>query len=273
MAAQRKRRRSPRSRPAGRSAAPAAAAPWVAAVVPVYNEEHTLAAVLAALQETPGIGQVVVVSDGSTDGTAALARAMGVTTVELRQNRGKGLAMAAGVAHTGAPVILFVDGDITGLEPELLARLIAPVVAGELAMHVGVRHRGVLVNAAHRRTGPLLSGIRCLRREVFASVPARYLRGYRVETALNWVCRRLGLPVGILVLDGLEHRKKEAKRGFLAGASQRIAMYASVFAAWLRLTLTAPLPRPAAAPPRRPALSPEPGTARTLARPTAERRR
>jgi len=273
VAAHRKRRRSPRSRPAGRSAAPPAAAPWVAAVVPVYNEEHTLAAVLAALQETAGIDDVVVVSDGSTDGTAALARAMGATTVELRHNHGKGMAMAAGVAHTGAPVILFVDGDITGLEPELLRALIAPVVAGELAMHVGVRHRGVLVNAAHRRTGPLLSGIRCLRRELFASVPARYLRGYRVETALNWICRHLALPVGILVLEGLEHRKKEAKRGFLAGASQRIAMYASVFAAWLRLVLTDPLPRPVPAAAPRPALSPEPGTARTVVGPTSERRR
>ena len=172
-------------------------------VSPVYNEEQTLAAVLGALQETPGIDEVLVVSDGSTDGTATVARAMGVTTVELRRNHGKGMAMAAGVAHTGAPVILFVDGDIGGLAPDLLGRLIAPVVAGRLAMHIGVRQRPPVVAAFHRRFGPLLSGIRCLRREVFASVPAGYLRGYRVETALNWVCRRLALPE--LHLLGLAH--------------------------------------------------------------------
>jgi glycosyltransferase involved in cell wall biosynthesis len=253
------RRRSPRPRPAAAPAATAAAAPWVAAVVPVYNEEQTLAAVLGALQETPGIDEVLVVSDGSTDGTAAVARAMGVTTVELRRNHGKGMAMAAGVAHTGAPVILFVDGDIGGLAPDLLGRLIAPVVAGRLAMHIGVRQRPPVVAAFHRRFGPLLSGIRCLRREVFASVPTGYLRGYRVETALNWVCRRLALPVGTLVLPGLEHRKKERKRGFLAGAAQRIAMFSQVFAAWLRLKLTDPLPRPVhPAPAPLPALSREP---------------
>lgn len=263
MAAQRLRRRRSRSRPSATPAASAAATPWVAAVVPVYNEEQTLAAVLAALQRTPGIDEVLVVSDGSTDGTAAVARAMGVTTVELRENHGKGLAMAAGVAHTGAPVILFVDGDLAGLEPELLGRLIAPVVAGRLAMHIGVSRRPPLIAGFHRRFGPLLSGTRCLRREVFASVPAEYLRGYRVETALNWVCRRLGLPVGTLVLHGLEHIKKEKKRGFLSGAAQRIAMFASVFAAWLRLKLTDPLPRPVAAV----AARPEPGTVRTLIRP------
>jgi glycosyltransferase involved in cell wall biosynthesis len=261
VAAQRQRRLSNRSGPAVGPATRPASEPWVAAVVPVYNEEQTLAAVLAALQETSGIDEVLVVSDGSTDGTAAVARAMGVTTVELRRNHGKGLAMAAGVAHTAAPVILFVDGDIAGLEPAVLRALIAPVVRGELAMHIGVRHRGPLVNAFHRRFGPQLSGIRCLRRDVFTRVPARYLRGYRVETALNWVCRRLGLPVGILLLHHLEHIKKEAKRGFLAGAGQRLAMFAAVFSAWLRLKITDPMPGPVpgAAARRGPALSPEPG--------------
>jgi len=260
VAAQRQRRLSTRSRPAAGPAVRPASEPWVAAVVPVYNEEQTLAAVLAALQETSGIDEVLVVSDGSTDGTAAVARAMGVTTVELRRNHGKGLAMAAGVAHTAAPVILFVDGDIAGLEPPVLRALIAPVVRGELAMHIGVRHRGPFIDAFHRRFGPQLSGIRCLRRDVFTRVPARYLRGYRVETTLNWVCRRLALPVGILLLHDLEHLRKEAKRGFLAGAGQRIAMFAAVFSAWLRLKVTDPMPPGVAgAAPRRPALSPEPG--------------
>lgn len=260
MAAQRQRL-SARSGPAVGPETSAVSEPWVAAVVPVYNEEQTLAAVLAALQETAGIDEVLVVSDGSTDGTAAVARAMGVTTVELHRNHGKGLAMAAGVAHTAAPVILFVDGDIAGLEPPVLRNLIAPVVRGELAMHIGVRHRGPFIDAFHRRFGPQLSGIRCLRRDVFTRVPAGYLRGYRVETALNWVCRRLALPVGILVLHDLEHVKKEAKRGFLAGAGQRLAMFAAVFSAWLRLKVTGPMPAGVAgtAARRGPALSPEPG--------------
>ncbi len=228
----------------------------VAAVVPVYNEEHTLEGVLRALQETAGIDQILVVSDGSTDGTAEVARAMGVTVVELAENHGKGVAMAAGVAATAAPVILFVDGDVVHLDPRLLRRLIEPVIAGELAMHVGVRHRGEILDAFHRRHGPLLSGIRCLRRELFESVPADFLRGYRVETALNWVCRRLGLPVGTLVLHGLEHTRKEQKRGLVAGAGQRIAMFSAVFAAFLRLRLTDPMLRPLPARPPRPALSP-----------------
>lgn len=233
----------------------------VAAVVPVYNEEHTLAAVLGSLQKAEGMGEILVVSDGSTDGTAEVARAMGVTTVELAENRGKGTAMAAGVAATPAPVILFVDGDIVHLEPELLERLIEPVVDGRLAMHVGIRHRGRLIDALHRRTGPLLSGIRCLRREVFETVPPECLHGYRVETALNWVCGRLRLPVGTLVLHGLVHTLKEEKRGVLAGIGQRIAMFASVFAAHLRLRITDPVLRRSPAAPMTPAAALSPETA------------
>lgn len=229
----------------------------MSAVVPVYNEEHTLDGVLRALQQTEGIDEILVVSDGSTDGTADVARAMGVTVVELPENHGKGMAMAAGVAQTAAPAILFVDGDIVHLDPQVLRRLIEPVLAGELAMNVGIRHRGELLDAVHRRTGPLLSGIRCLRREVFESVPPDFLRGYRVETALNWVCDRLGLPVGTLVLYGLEHTLKEQKRGLMAGAAQRVAMFAAVFTAYLRLRMTDPLPRPAGALPR-PTLRPQP---------------
>lgn len=210
-------------------------------MVPAYNEERTLSAVLAALRRTEGVEELVVVSDGSTDSTAGIARAMGAHTVELRRNHGKGLAMAAGVASTAAPVILFVDGDITRLDPALLRQLIAPVLGGRLAMNVGIRHRGRWVDAVHRRTGPLLSGIRCLRREVFEALPAAFLEGYRVETALNWVCRRHGLPMGTVVFHGLHHTLKEEKHGLLAGAAQRVAMFAGVFAAYLRLRITDPV--------------------------------
>jgi glycosyltransferase involved in cell wall biosynthesis len=231
----------------------------VAAIVPAYNEQETLAEVLKVLLATPNIDEILVVSDGSTDRTVEIARSFGVKTIRLRENQGKGMAMAVGVAHTEAGVLLFVDGDILNLSGQLLSELIQPVLAGQSDMNVGIRHRGELINEFHRRHGPLLSGIRCLRREVFASVPTGYLRGYRVETALNWVCRRLALPVGTLVLPGLEHRKKERKRGFLAGAAQRIAMFSQVFAAWLRLKLTDPLPRPVhPAPAPIPALSREP---------------
>ncbi|MDX1998814.1 MAG: glycosyltransferase family 2 protein [Thermoanaerobaculia bacterium] len=212
--------------------------PRVAVVVPAFNEADTVAEVLAALQAMTLWDELVVVSDGSTDDTAAIARAAGVTTVELRANGGKGHALAAGVAATTAPVLLFVDADILRLSEPMLLSLVAPVLAGRAAMNVGIRHRGEFLNAVQRHFGPLLSGIRALRREVFLVVPAEYRRGFRIETALNHYCRRLGGRVEVTVLHDLGHRVKEKKRGLGPGLRARVSMFAGVFGAWLRLVLT-----------------------------------
>ena len=212
----------------------------VTAIVPAYNEEATLTEVLAVLKATPGIGEILVVSDGSTDGTVAAARSMGLRTIHLRQNQGKGRAMAIGVAHTHSEILLFVDGDILNLTVDLLERLVEPVLSGRSDMNVGIRHRGALIDTIHRRTGPLLSGIRCLRREIFDAVPESHLEGFAIETGLNWACRQLGCRITTTVMYHLKHLVKERKRGLLQGFRARFGMFAAVFRAWLILQVEPP---------------------------------
>lgn len=211
----------------------------VAIIVPAYNEAETLGEVLAVLSAATCWDELVVVSDGSTDATAEIARRRGVVTVELPTNRGKGLALAAGVAVTTAPILLFVDGDILRLSETMLRRLLAPIQGGRAAMNVGIRHRNRWLDAVQRHHGPLLSGIRALRREVFLAVPEPYLRGFRIETALNHYCRRAGGRVEVTVLHDLVHRVKERKWGFWRGLGGRVRMFTTVFLAWVRLLTTA----------------------------------
>lgn len=212
----------------------------VAAIVPAFNEEATLHEVLTVLRSTPVIGEILVVSDGSTDRTVEIARSLGLQTIHLRRNVGKGMAMAVGVAHTEAPVLLFVDGDILNLTVELLAKLIEPVLAGSCDMNVGIRHRGPTLDFIHERYGPLLSGIRCLRREIFEAVPETHLKGFAIETGLNWACRKLGRPITTTWMYNLKHLVKEKKRGLVAGAAARIEMFAAVFRAYLALRFGEP---------------------------------
>jgi glycosyltransferase involved in cell wall biosynthesis len=212
----------------------------VAAIVPAYNEEATLNEVLSVLKATPSVHEVLVVSDGSTDGTVEIARSLGLRTIHARQNQGKGRAMAIGVAHTDAEVILFVDGDILNLTVDLLNRLIEPVLSGRSDMNVGIRHRGGPLNAIQDRTGPLLSGIRCLRREVFEAVPDSHREGFAIETGLNWACRQLGLRTTTTVMYNLKHLVKEKKRGLIRGFQARYRMFAAVFGAYLVLQFKAP---------------------------------
>jgi glycosyltransferase involved in cell wall biosynthesis len=212
----------------------------VATIVPVFNEEATLAAVLSTLRSIPCLEEILVVSDGSTDATVDIARAAGVKGIHIKTNQGKATAMAAGVAHTSAPVVLFVDGDILHLSTRDVESLVEPVVSGRAAMSIGGRHRGATLDAIYTRFGPRLSGIRCLRREVFEAIPERFLHGFCIETALNWACERLGGRAETLILHGLEHVVKEKKRGVLAGSYARVSMFTTVFLAYLQLRLTQP---------------------------------
>jgi polyisoprenyl-phosphate glycosyltransferase len=218
--------------------------PRVAAIVPAYNERRTLASVIGVLQASSLIDEILVVSDGSTDGTAEVARDLGVRAIHLKKNQGKGTALALGVAHTEAPILLFVDGDILGLPPTFVEDLVTPVVRREVEMRIAMRSLGRLISFFHARWGPVLSGNRCLRREIFEAVPDEHLLGYRVETALNWFCRELGYRRSTTVLCGTRHVRKERKRGFWSGARARVAMYSSVLAAWLELRRERPSSRP-----------------------------
>jgi glycosyltransferase involved in cell wall biosynthesis len=212
----------------------------VAAIVPAYNEEATLAEVLSVLKAAPAIDEILVVSDGSTDNTVEIARSLGLRTIHLRENQGKGRAMAIGVAHADADVLLFVDGDILNLTSSLLDQLVQPVLVGTSDMNVGIRHRGAVIDSFHRRTGPLLSGIRCLRREVFEAVPESHLEGFAIETGLNWACRQLGCCITTVVMHNLKHLVKEKKRGLVQGFQARSKMFAAVFSAYLVLRFKRP---------------------------------
>ena len=196
----------------------------VSAVIAAYNEEGTLADVLRALTASPLIDEVIVVSDGSTDRTVEIARSFdGVRTISLRQNQGKGHAMRAGVDNASHDVLFFVDGDMYNVSNEHIEALVQPVRRGECDMNIGVRNRGPLLNFFHlqMQCGPVLSGIRVMRREVFDAVPLQYQARYKVEAALNCFCSRNGFRQRHTIIHNLNHVLKESKRGLFEGLRSR----------------------------------------------------
>lgn len=201
------------------------------AIIAAYNEEQTVGGVIEALQRSPLVDEVVVVSDGSTDRTAEVAGSYDdVRVVRLARNQGKGRAMRHGVAAASHDLLFFVDGDMLGLTEAHIASLVSPVRDGLCDMNVGVRHRGPLRNFLHLRmsVGPILSGIRAMRSEVFHSVPMIYMERFKIELALNYFCKRRGFRQRNTIIRDLGHVIKESKRGLLDGLASRSAMIREV---------------------------------------------
>lgn len=222
----------------------------VSAIVAAYNEEGTIAGVLTALTSNRRIDEIIVVSDGSTDRTVEIARSFDVTTVALRENRGKGLAMRFGVEHATSDVLFFVDGDMVNLTDAHISALVDPVIDGACDMNIGVRHRGPIRDFLHLKMhcGPVLSGIRVMRREVFDCVPSQYKEGFKIEEALNFFCSRTGFTQFNTVIYGLGHVIKEHKRGLLRGFVSRWDMIQEVSFLHLDLYLFQTWRRPAGEP-------------------------
>jgi polyisoprenyl-phosphate glycosyltransferase len=198
----------------------------VTAIVAAYNEEKTIGGVLDALVASAHVDEIIVVSDGSTDDTVAVARRYDVRTIALHQNRGKGNAMRVGVRHASHAVLFFVDADMLNLTEEHIEALVRPVVARECDMNVGVRHRGRVLDFVHLhlRMGPVISGIRVLRRAVWDSVPSVYKDRFKIELALNYFCNLAGFKGRNTVIRALGHVKKETKRGLRQGLAARFDM-------------------------------------------------
>ncbi len=198
----------------------------VAAVIPAYNEEGRICAVLKALIGSPSVTEVVVVSDGSTDRTYEVAASMPkVRAIKLSTNKGKGGALRTGALQTDADVLVFFDADLIGLTPQHVEDLIAPVCSGEYAMATGVLCGSRFATDIAQKFSPGITGQRAVRRDVFMQIPDLENVGYGIELAINYGVLHNGYNRKVVYLRGVTHPMKEEKLGFIRGAASRSVMY------------------------------------------------
>jgi glycosyltransferase involved in cell wall biosynthesis len=131
------------------------------AIVPAFNEEGNVGRVIDELRAfDPGL-EIVVISDGSIDGTAAVAADRGAHVIRLPFNLGIGGAVQTGFRYAweeGYDLVVRVDGDGQH-DPAQLAQVIAPVLADEADIVVGSRFAG---DSAYRSSATRRVGIRVL---------------------------------------------------------------------------------------------------------------
>ncbi len=197
----------------------------VAVIIPAYNEERTIGDVVRVSTATSIVDEVIVVSDGSTDLTASVAREHGARVIELQENRGKGAAMKVGIDNCSADIIVFLDADLLGLEPRHIEAMVRPVVSGEAEMTVGIFGHGRFMTDLGQIVAPYLSGQRAVEKDVLEDLPDLEVARFGVEIALNRHVRTCSIKVKEVTLDKVTHLMKEEKLGFWRGLRARLKMY------------------------------------------------
>ena len=112
----------------------------VSFLIPAYNEAATIGEVLTRIAALGLDTQVIVVDDGSTDATAAIAEAAGATVIR-KENGGKGSAIRAAIAAADGDIAVIQDADME-YDPADVPDLIEPIVRGVADVVFGSRLRG-----------------------------------------------------------------------------------------------------------------------------------
>ncbi len=197
----------------------------ISAIIPAYNEAHTIGEVVDVLSHIKKIDEIIVVSDGSEDDTASIAKLRGAKVIELTTNIGKGGAMKAGLEGCSGDVVLFLDADLIGLTEGHIKDLLNPVIREEYEMTIGIFDGGRFSTDLAQWISPFLSGQRAVRKEMLANLCNMEISKFGIEVVLTNYVKKNNIPYKKVFLQQMSHVMKEEKLGLIKGLQARIKMY------------------------------------------------
>ncbi len=206
--------------------------PRCSVVVPCHNEAHSVQRILRGVRQAMPDAEVMVIDDGSTDGTADLAELVdGVRVVRLPQNGGKGVALRRGIAEARGEVLVFLDGDGQDA-PEDIQRMLRELASGprvamvngskfiggcedgaiSLPNYWGNRFMSALINLLFGATiSDSQSGFRAFRADLARGMPLSSTQ-YEIETEM--LCKALKSGVEVREIPVVRKARAGGTTGF-----------------------------------------------------------
>jgi glycosyltransferase involved in cell wall biosynthesis len=116
----------------------------VSAIIPIFNEEKTIAKIVKNLLKNNFIDEVICVNDGSTDKSLAILKKFKnkIQLINLKKNHGKGFALTVGIKKAKSEIITFIDADLTTLSDNHIKTLLKPILEGKTRAVLGYPTRG-----------------------------------------------------------------------------------------------------------------------------------
>lgn len=179
-------------------------------VVPVFNEQKTLAGVIKKLLKSQLFTNVICVNDGSSDDSLAILHSFGseITVIHCAKNKGKGYALAKGIEAATSPIIAFADADLVGFQKKHMLAMVQPLVKRQAEVAISIFDDYSF--KIFQETASLLSGQRAYyRKDLVPLVAKMKSKRFGVEVFLNESLKNKKTKV--LLLKGLKQLQKHQK--------------------------------------------------------------
>lgn len=222
----------------------------VSIVIPAWNEAEVIAETLRALcvarEEERWWDELIVVNDGSDDGTAMIAAQWADRVITIERNIGKGAALQRGCQEAQHPVIVLLDADL-GQSAVHAKRLIVPIVEEGAHMTIAVFPKlqqkagfgivkriaslGIFWLSGYKTRAPL-SGQRAIRKEV-ANHMNRFAHRFGVEVGMTIDVVRHGFVISEVEVPFQHREHGRTLEGFVHRGKQFIAVFRTLLDRWL----------------------------------------